>query len=135
MQPEKILLIEDDPFLHQMYLDTLTHAGYTVISAKDGAEGLKLIKDNTDASLILLDLMLPKLNGLDILREIKKDEATINLSVIVLTNLSEDETIKEALKLGANAYLIKVDYTPKQVVTMVRQYIDLRTHLKKQTLP
>jgi CheY-like chemotaxis protein len=132
MQKEKILLIEDDPFLHQMYLDTLTNAGYKVVSAKDGVEGLNLIKNNTDANLILLDLMLPKINGIDILREIKKEESTKYLSVIVLTNLSEDQTIKEALQLGANAYLVKVDYTPKQVIDMVKQYIDLRAHLKKQ---
>jgi DNA-binding response OmpR family regulator len=132
MQKEKILLIEDDPFLHQMYLDTLTNAGYKVVSAKDGVEGLNLIKNNTDANLVLLDLMLPKINGIDILREIKKEESTKYLSVIVLTNLSEDQTIKEALQLGANAYLVKVDYTPKQVIDMVKQYIDLRAHLKKQ---
>lgn len=132
MKSEKILLIEDDPFLHDLYRDTLTMADYSVLSAKDGEEGLNLIKNNTDANLILLDMMLPKLNGIDILKKIKKDETTKNISVIVLTNLSEGEIIKEALKLGANAYLIKVDYTPQQVIDMVRQYIDLRTHLKKQ---
>lgn len=132
MNKEKIILIEDDLFLNSLYKDTLIGAGYNVISAKDGEEGLNAVKNNTDASLILLDLMLPKLNGIDVLRELKKDPATKNLSVIVLTNLNEDATIQDALKLGANAYLIKVDYTPQQVIDMVRQYIDLRYHLKKQ---
>ncbi len=132
MTNEKILLIEDDPFLHTLYEDTLKSAGYNVLSANDGAEGLSLINSNTDAKLILLDLMLPKLSGIDILREIKKNQPTKDLSVIVLTNLSEDNIIQEALKLGANAYLIKVEYTPQQVIDMVRQYIDLKTHLKNQ---
>jgi CheY-like chemotaxis protein len=131
MNSEKIILVEDDPFLHELYRDTLTSAGYSVVSARDGEEGLSLIKINTDASLILLDLMLPKLNGIDVLREIKKDETTKNLSVIILTNLNEEAVIQDALKLGANAYLVKVDYTPQQVIDMVRQYIDLRYHLKK----
>ena len=132
MPGEKILLVEDDLFLHDLYRDTLTSAGYNVISAKDGEEGLNLIKANPDANLLLLDLMLPKLNGIDVLKEIKKDERTKSLSVIVLTNLNEEAIIQEALKLGANAYLVKVDYTPQQVIDMVHQYIDLRSHLKQQ---
>lgn len=132
MNKEKIILIEDDLFLNSLYKDVLINAGYIVVFAKDGEEGLNAVKSNTDASLILLDLMLPKLNGIDVLKELKKDPDTKSLSVIVLTNLNEDATIQDALKLGANAYLIKVDYTPQQVIDMVRQYIDLRYHLKKQ---
>lgn len=132
MNKEKIILIEDDLFLNSLYKDALVNAEYIVVSAKDGEEGLNAIKSNTDASLILLDLMMPKLNGIDVLRELKKDPATKNLSVIVLTNLNEDATIQDALKLGANAYLMKVDYTPQQIIDTVRQYIDLRYHLKKQ---
>ena len=129
---EKIILVEDDLFLRELYTDTLISAGYTVISAKDGEEGLKIIKANTDVKLILLDLMLPKINGIDVLKEIKKDPNTKNLSIIVLTNLNEEAIIQDALKLGANAYLIKVDYTPQEVIQTVRQYIDFRHHLKKQ---
>jgi two-component system alkaline phosphatase synthesis response regulator PhoP len=129
---QKIILVEDDLFLHELYAETLTNAGYAVVSAKDGEEGLKKIKANTDAKLILLDLMLPKINGIDVLKEIKKDPNTKNLSVIVLTNLNEQPIIQDALKSGANAYLVKVDYTPLEVIDMVRQYIDFRHHLKKQ---
>ena len=128
---EKIILVEDDLFLRELYTDTLINAKYTVISAKDGEEGLKIIKANLDTKLILLDLMLPKINGIDVLKEIKKDPNTKNLSVIVLTNLNEEAIIQDALKLGANAYLVKVDYTPQEVIDMVRQYIDLRHHLKE----
>ena len=128
----KILLIEDDLFLHSLYRDTLTSAGYNVLSARDGEEGLKLVRDNLDGDLILLDLMLPKMNGIDVLKALKADEATKVLPVIVLTNLSEDDIIKEALKLGANAYLVKVDYTPQEVIDMVGQYAELRKTLKNQ---
>ena len=132
MEGEKIILIEDDVFIHALYTETLKSAVYNVVSALDGQAGLELIKKNTDAKLILLDIMLPKLNGIDVLREIKKDPTTKNMSVIILTNLSDDAIIKDALKLGANAYLVKVDYTPQQVIEMVNQYIELRMHLKKQ---
>ncbi len=129
---EKVILVEDDLFLRELYSDTLISAGYIVVSAKDGEEGLKIIRANLDAKLILLDLMLPKINGIDVLKEIKKDPNTKNLSVIVLTNLNEEAIVQDALKLGANAYLIKVDYTPQEIIDMVGQYIDFRHHLKKQ---
>jgi len=132
MNPNKLILIEDDPFLHKLYEDTLTGANFALAAASDGEEGLRVIRENTDAKLILLDLMLPKLNGIDVLREIKKDEATKNMPVIVLTNLSEDPIIKEALALGANAFLVKVEYTPQQIIDTVNQFIDLKTHLKNQ---
>lgn len=132
MGGEKIILVEDDAFLHRLYSDALKNAGYVVVSAHDGEEGLKVIKCNTDTSLILLDLMMPKMNGIDVLKELKKDPSTKNLYVIVLTNLNEEAIIQDALKLGANAYLNKVDYTPQQVIDTVRQYIDFRFHIKKQ---
>lgn len=129
---EKIILIEDDPFLHKLYKTVLVDAKYTVVSANDGEEGLKAIKNNTDTSLILLDLMMPKLTGIDVLKELKKDPATQNLSVIILTNLSEEAIRSDALKLGANAYLMKSEFTPQQIIETVRQYIDFRQHVKKQ---
>lgn len=133
MAAEKILLIEDDLFLHDLYRDTLVNGGYLVVSARDGEAGLKLIRENTDASLVLLDLMLPKMNGIDVLKTVKQDEATKGLSIIVLTNLSEEDIIREALRLGASAYLVKVDYTPQEVIEMVRQYIELRSHIRKSS--
>lgn len=132
MNNEKIILVEDDVFLQRLYKDALIAAGYIVISASDGEEGINAIKGNTDASLILLDYMMPKLNGIDVLKELRKNPATKNLSVIFLTNVKEDAIIQEALELGANACLVKVDYTPQQIIDNVRQYIDLRYHLRKQ---
>lgn len=130
MDKRKIILIEDDIFIHRLYKDALVNAGYIVVSAEDGEEGLNQIKSNTDARLILLDLMIPKLNGIEVLKELKKDPATKNLSVIVLSNVNENAVIQDALKLGANAYLIKADYIPQQIIDTVKQYIDLRSYLK-----
>lgn len=132
MNVEKIILIEDDPFLHKIYKNSLVNAGYIVLSAKDGEEGLNLIKGNTDSSLILLDLILPKVNGIDILKELKKEPITRNLSVIVLSNLNEEGIREDALKLGASAYLVKADTTPQQIIETAKQYIDFRNYLKKQ---
>lgn len=129
---EKIILIEDDLFLQNIYRNFLVNAGFTVISAKDGMEGLDLIRSNTDVSLIMLDLILPKLNGIDVLKEIKKDPKTKNFSVIVLSNLNEEKTRQDALKFGASAYLVKSDSTPQQIIETVKQYIDFRNFLKQQ---
>ena len=130
-QQKKILIVEDDQFLREFYQELLTAEGYFVDVAPDGEIALSKLRSN-EYNLVLLDLMLPKLNGIDVLKKIKKDPNTKNLSVIVLTNLDEDAIIKNALKLGANAYLVKIDYTPQQIIDMVRQYIDFRQHLKKQ---
>lgn len=130
MSREKIILVEDDPFLHELYRDVLINAGYTVVSAKDGQEGLLVINNNTDASLILLDLMMPKLNGIEVLKELKNNVATKDLSVIVLSNQSERAVIQDALRLGANAYLLKADYTPKQIIDTIQQYISFKEHIK-----
>lgn len=132
MGNEKIIIVEDDLFLQSMYRDAFKYAGYNVLTASDGEEALNLIKNNLDVNLILLDLMIPKINGIDVLKEIKKDQTTNKLSVIVLTNLNEDSVVQDALKLGAKAFLIKVEYTPQQIVETVKQYIDLRVHLKTQ---
>lgn len=131
MDKQKIILIEDDILLNDMYKQTLTNAGYAIISAMDGESGLSSVRSNTDANLILLDLMLPKLNGIEVLKEIKKDPSTNKISIIVLTNLNEQTIVQDALKLGANAYLVKVDYTPDQVIGMVKQYIDLKSQIKE----
>lgn len=132
MNKEKIILIEDDYFLATLYKDALIRAEYDVLLARDGEEALNLIKENVDASLILLDLILPKINGIDVLKEIKNDPKTKNLSVIVLSNLNEESLKQESLRLGANAFLVKAESTPAQIIETAKQYIDLRNYIKKQ---
>ena len=114
----KILLVEDEFFIRDLYCRIITAAGFEVIVAEDGEEGVKLSKGIPD--LILLDIMLPKMNGLKVLKEVKSDQATKNIPVVLLTNLGQDSIIKEGFKLGAEDYLIKLAYNPDQVIEKVK---------------
>lgn len=131
MNGKKILLVEDDLFIRDIYINVLKVEGFIVLTAEDGETGLKLGKDNPDASLMLLDVMLPKMHGIDILRKLKEDKRTAMLPVIMLTNLTEESVVQEALRLGAAGYLVKVRFTPPQVVAKVKDFITFhREHLQ-----
>ena len=131
MDGKKILLVEDDLFIRDIYIDVLKGEGFTVLTAEDGEMGLHLGKDNPDAALMLLDIMLPKVHGIDILRQLKADKRTATLPVVMLTNLTEESVVQEALRLGAAGYLVKVRYTPPQVVAKVKDFIEFhRQHLQ-----
>lgn len=115
----KILLVEDEDLIRELYSRQLTKAGYMVKSAADGNAGLLALKAEP-FDLLLLDIMLPGLNGLQILSEFKKDNPNSAMKVILLTNLGQEAVIKEGFDLGAHAYLIKASYTPDQVVAEVK---------------
>jgi len=91
---EKILIIEDDFFIRELYERQFTKEGYNIVSSEDGPNGL-LLSSQENPDLILLDIMLPKLNGLDLLRTLKSKEETKNIPVILLTNLGQESVIKE----------------------------------------
>jgi DNA-binding response OmpR family regulator len=118
----KILIIEDDYFIRELYERQLKKRGYDVISAADGAEGLVKAAEVTP-SLILLDIMLPKLNGLDLLGTLKAKPETKDIPVVLLTNLGQESVIKEGFKLGAKGYLIKSAYTPEQIMSEVESFL------------
>jgi len=90
--------------------------------AEDGEIALKVVKESK-FDCILLDVMLPKLAGLEVLRRIKEDSATKNIPVMILSNLGQDEIIRQALQIGAKAYIVKSLYTPNQVVNEIRGLI------------
>jgi len=118
----KILIVEDDSILSDLYNNTFTFAGYTTVTAKNGLEGLdKARQEKPD--IIFLDLMMPKMNGLDLIGELKKDETTKNIPVIILSNFSDEKLAKEALAKGALAYVIKSDYEPKQVIELAQKWL------------
>lgn len=118
---KKILIIEDDVFVKDLYQKELEREGYGVITAEDGHEGLvKVIQEKPD--LILLDIMLPKMSGLSLLKEVKKRDSVKHIPVILLTNLGQDSVIKESFTLGAEGYLIKASYTPMQIVEEVNKF-------------
>lgn len=117
---KKILFIEDESALQKTIGDVLGQEGYEVISALDGEIGLRLAKSKKP-DLILLDLILPKRNGFDVLGQLKKDAETRNIPVIVLTNLEGVKDVDKALKLGATTYLVKAQYSLEDVVGKVRK--------------
>jgi len=119
----KILLIEDDALLIRMYQKKLELDGYTVVIATDGQSGLELIKQEKP-DLVLLDVMLPKLNGFEVLGQVKQDETIKNTPIILLTNLGNSEAdIQKGLELGAVAYLIKSKIVPANVVAKVKEIL------------
>lgn len=123
---KKILLVEDEDFIRDLYVRQLTKAGFQVKFAPDGQTGLNMLAaENFD--LLLLDIMLPGINGLQLLREYQTQHPTSQMITILLTNLGQEAVIKEGFELGAQAYLIKASYTPDQVVNEVKSALSGQT--------
>lgn len=121
MNAVKILLIEDDHFINQLYLRVLKQAGFNTIIASDGSEGVNLANDSFD--LILLDVMLPKIDGISVLRKLKENPQTKKIPVILLTNLGQESVIKTAFEIGAQGYILKMSVTPYEMVEEIQQFI------------
>jgi len=119
---KKILFIEDERALQKTFHAILTEKGYELISAYDGESGLKLAKEEKP-DLILLDLILPKIHGLDVLEALKKDPATKEIPVIVLTNVEQIDAVQRALELGATTYLVKAQYTIEEVLEKIEKIL------------
>ena len=115
-----ILIIEDESALQKTIGDALSQEGFSILSALDGEAGLRLATEKRP-NVILLDLILPKANGFDVLKSLKEQEATKDIPVVVLTNLESMEDIQKALDLGAMTYLVKSNYTLQEVVEKVKQ--------------
>lgn len=116
--PRKILIIEDDKFLRELITRKLVNEGYQTIEAVDGEEGVRTAKAEKP-DLILLDLILPGIDGFEALARIRKDQETANLPVIILSNLGQKEDIERGLKLGATDYLIKAHFSPGEIIEKV----------------
>lgn len=115
-----ILFIEDESAIHKTLSGALSKENYEMIPALDGEIGLRLAKERKP-NLILLDLVLPKMDGFQVLGALKADEATKAIPVIVLTNLEQMEDIQKAIDLGAKTYLVKSNYNLLEVVDMVKK--------------
>lgn len=118
----KVMIIEDDPFLLQMYSDKFVNEGFEVAVAHDGLEGLKLLNQQP-VDLVLLDILIPKLSGVDLLMKIKEDPKLQNLPIVALTNLTNAKEEEDVKAKGVKEYLIKSDYTPSQVIEIVKKYL------------
>lgn len=117
---KKILFIEDESALQKTFGEVLSQEGYKMISALDGETGLSLAKTK-NPDLILLDLVLPKAHGFDVLKNLKEDKETSAIPVIVLTNLEGIKDIDKAIELGATTYLVKAQYSLEEVVEKIKK--------------
>lgn len=117
----KILIVEDDPYVRKFYQRLFSLEKFEVDLAPDGEEGLE--KAKLLPGLILLDIMMPGMNGLDVLKKLKEDPATKNIPVLMLTNLGDDSTVGKAAELGADGFLVKSNTAPEQLLNSVKSYI------------
>ena len=120
---KKILLIEDESALQKSLGDLLREKGFEVISAVDGKTGLRLAKESLP-DLILLDLILPRMHGLELLKKLKEDKNTKNIPVIILTNLENISDIEKAIELGATTYLVKANYSLEEIAEKVKKALE-----------
>ena len=120
----RVLIVEDDIFLREMYVHTFEKHGYEVESAEDGQLGIDLAnKDPFD--IILLDIMLPKKNGVEVLKELRQPDAkAAKTPIILLSNLGQDSIISEAFTLGADGYILKADVLPNEVLDKIDGFLN-----------
>jgi DNA-binding response OmpR family regulator len=122
-RPAKILVVEDETFLVKIYAVKLKKEGYDVSIANDGEAAVKMAAD-VKPDLILLDLILPKMNGFEALEKIRANAENKKTPVIVLSNLGQEEDIKRAESLGADDYLVKANFSIQDIVTKIRETLD-----------
>jgi CheY-like chemotaxis protein len=119
---QKILIVEDDKFLRDLITQKLRKEKFGTVEAVDGEQGLKKIKSEKP-DLVLLDLILPGIDGFDVLTQIKKDHGLATIPVIILSNLGQKDDIERGLKLGATDYLIKAHFTPGEIIEKIKKTI------------
>ena len=115
---KKILIIEDDPFIVKMYRNKFEDLGYIFRDAGDGEKGIAMAKEERP-DIMVLDIVLPHMDGFEILKAIKKDKDLKDIPVMMLTNLGQRDEVEKGLSLGADDYLIKTHFTPSEVVEKV----------------
>lgn len=115
-----ILIIEDDKFLRELIKKKLEAEGFAVVEVVDGESGLKVIREKRP-DLVLLDLILPGIDGFEVLAKIKENDFLSSIPVIILSNLGQREDVEKGLKLGAVDFLVKAHFTPNEIVEKIRQ--------------
>ncbi len=132
MKSQKIVLVEDDEILSKILHAELTDVGFEVSQAFDGEAGLELVRSNRPG-LVLLDIILPKKQGFEVLEELKKSPDTERIPIIILTLLGEDEDIKKGIRLGADDYLVKSSHAVAEIVEKVKNFF-AKAELSKKGL-
>ncbi|MBI2573973.1 MAG: response regulator [Candidatus Wildermuthbacteria bacterium] len=119
---QKILVIEDDKFLRELVIQKLAREGFETSEAVDGEDGVKKVKEEKP-DLVLLDLILPGIDGFEALKRMKDDPELAKIPVIILSNLGQKDDVEKGLKLGASDYLIKAHFTPGEIIAKVRNVL------------
>jgi len=119
---KSVLIVEDEGAMQRALKNKLEKAGYDVLLANDGAEALEQMKEHKP-QLMLLDLIMPKLDGISVLREVKVNDELKNIPVIILTNLSSGDKVAEAMQLGTFDFLVKANYSLDDVLSKVKERI------------
>lgn len=119
---KKIVLVEDEAILIKLLEDKLVSEGYQIVTARDGAEGLEKIKEEKP-DLVLLDIIMPKMGGFEVMEELNKDEILAKTPVIIVSNSGQPFELERAKKMGVKDWLIKTEFDPKEVVEKVKNLI------------
>lgn len=122
-QSTHLLLVEDEPDIAFMYQTLLTQAGYNLTLARDGQEAWDILTSQPAPDLLLLDVVLPKKDGFEILRDLRKHTTLHNLKVVLLTNLAQEADRKEGKKLGATDYVVKAHTKPHDLLEKVKEWL------------
>lgn len=123
---KKVLIVDDDSFLSGIYATKLDLEGFEVATARDGEEGLKMLERDELPDLILLDILMPKLDGFETLGKIKEIEGAKDIPVIMLTNLGQKEDVEKGLEQGAVDYLIKAHFVPAEAVEKIKKVLKMK---------
>jgi len=129
----KIVLVEDDEILSKVIYEELKDEGFDVFQSFDGEDGLKLVRSKKP-DLVLLDIILPKKNGFEVLEELKKSPDTKDIPVIVLTMIGKDEDIKRGLRLGANDYIVKSQHAIAEIIEKIKDFFEKEQHPEAKQL-
>jgi len=122
MEKRKVLIIEDEKSIRTMYAEILTDEGFEVLEEGDGMSGLNRALDG-DWDVLLLDIMLPRLDGVELLKKLKNNPGTSSKPIIILSNLADPSIKKNCINLGAKEFLIKSDIVPSDVIIAIKKYV------------
>ncbi|MCX6765490.1 MAG: response regulator [Candidatus Moranbacteria bacterium] len=124
MKTKKILIVEDDSILQKTLQEFLSTEGFETTSASDGEKAVELARSGKP-DLILLDIILPKKDGYEVIKDLKSDQGTRSIPIILLTNLGSMHDVEKALNLGATTYLVKADYKLEEVVAKIKEVLSI----------
>ena len=123
-QKKIVLLIDDDFFLTEMYSLKFQEAGFEVKTARDGQTALAMVEEDPLPDIILLDIVMPHLDGFEVLKLMKKNERLKNIPIILLTNVGQKEDVEKGISLGADDYIVKAHFTPSEVAARVKKLLE-----------